>query len=295
MNLFVIYNPKAGNGRARKLLPAVQRAFREAGMDSQIVLTDYPGHAVEIARTAPLTGYDGVVAAGGDGTLFEVLNGLLKRRPAVDIPLGVLPIGTGNAFARDLNLTARNWQAAIMRFHRNQPAPVDVGKFHTNGETYYFLNILGLGFVTDVAETAVRFKWLGNISYSIGVFRRLIQLRTTPAVLEMDGTRVEREIIFIEVSNSRYTSNFLIAPHASLTDGKLDVVVLNPLSRWRLIRSFPKIFTGDHIHLPEVETRQVKRIRITTATHRLLSPDGELLGTTPVDIECIPGAMRVFQ
>ena len=295
MNVCVIYNPRAGNGRAKKLLPQVQRAFHAGGIQADILQTEFPGHAVELVQQVPLKNYDGIVAAGGDGTIFEVLNGLLKRDPFVDVPLGVLPIGTGNAFARDLDLTNRTWQRGIELIARNQPSPVDVGTFRTDGNLFYFLNILGMGFVTDIAQTASHFKWLGNMAYSIGVFVQLARLSATPVILEADGRTLTREMIFVEVSNSRYTSNFLIAPHASLVDGKLDVVVLNPMSRWRLIRSFSKIFTGEHIHLPEVETFQVNRLRITTDTGRLLSPDGELLGSTPVEIECIPGAIRVFQ
>ena len=294
MRLLLVYNPRAANWRARKLLPEVEAEFDRYGVAFDLALTDYPEHAVEIVRSADFCRYDGIVAAGGDGTLFEVINGYFQNTGATKIPLGVLPVGTGNAFARDLELEIHRWKEAVSIIVGGKTRWVDVGQFRTHGQVYYYLNIIGLGFVADVTKTASKLKRFGNLSYTLGVLFHTITLKAFPIILELDGQIIERENIFVEVSNTRYTSNFLIAPNARIDDGLLDVILVNRLSRFRLLNAFPKVFTGEHIHMEEVDMFQVRRVVIRTPETKVLSPDGELVGITPVEIECLPQAVEVF-
>ncbi|NOX37277.1 MAG: diacylglycerol kinase family lipid kinase [Calditrichaeota bacterium] len=294
MRLLLVYNPRAANWRARKLLPEVEAEFDRYGVAFDLALTDYPEHAVEIVRNADFSRYDGIVAAGGDGTLFEVINGYFRNTGSKKIPLGILPIGTGNAFARDLELEASRWKEAVSIIVGGKTRTVDVGQFRTHGQVYYYLNIIGLGFVADVTRTASKLKIFGNLSYTLGVLFHTITLNAFPIILELDGRVIERENIFVEVSNTRYTSNFLIAPNARIDDGLLDVILVNRLSRFRLLKAFPKVFTGEHIHMDEVDVFQVQRVVIRTPEPKVLSPDGELVGITPVEIECLPRAVEVF-
>ncbi len=293
MKILLIYNPKAAHGRAKKILPEVESEFVKRGINFDLRLTDYPEHATAIVKETDLKAYDGLVAAGGDGTLFEVVNGLMKNRGS-RIPLGVLPVGTGNAFARDIFQDTSQWREAIDAIARNAPRKVDVGKFTSHGEEYYYLNILGLGFVADVGDTARKLKALGNISYTYGVLYQTLFLHAHALKIEIDGKLLERENIFVEISNTRYTSNFLMAPAAKIDDGLLDVTLLGKLTRRRLLQAFPKIFTGEHVHLPEIETFQAKQIRIETDPPKILTPDGELLGITPVEVECLHQAIEVY-
>lgn len=294
MKILLVYNPFAAHGRAGKMLPRVEAAFGERNIDFDLRLTDYPEHAIEIVRQCRFQEYDGIVAAGGDGTLFEVVNGYFRNESRKRIPLGILPTGTGNAFARDLNLESSRWADAVEIIGRRKPRKVDVGKFHTHGQNYYYLNIMGLGFVADVTETARKLKGLGNVSYTLGVFYRTLFLRAHRLTIEIDGRTYQRDNIFVELSNTRYTSNFLMAPDARIDDGKLDVTLLGKVSRRKLLKSFPLIFTGEHVRLEEVETFQAKRINIETDVPKVLTPDGELVGITPVRVECLHRAIEVF-
>jgi len=294
VKVLLVYNPYAGHKRAKKILPQVEALFTEKKIDFDLRLTDYPKHAVEIVRQANFHQYDGVVASGGDGTLFEVVNGYFQNPSKKRIPLGILPTGTGNAFARDLNLDASRWQDAVGVIRLAKPRKVDVGLFHTHGQDVYYLNILGLGFVADVTKTAHRLKIFGNISYTLGVFYQTILLNAHHLTIEIEGKVLERENIFVEVSNTRYTANFLMAPNAKIDDGLLDITLLGRLTRRRLLKCFPKIFTGEHIYLDEIETFQAKRLSVTTDIPKVLTPDGELLGITPVTIECLHQAIEVF-
>lgn len=294
MKVLLVYNPYAGHGRAQKILPEVEACFLGKGIEFELRTTDYHEHGIRIVKEADFSRYDGIVAAGGDGTLFEVINGYFQNPAAVKIPIGVLPIGTGNAFARDLELYHDHWQDAIDIVALQKPRKVDVGQFRTHGETYYFLNILGLGFVADVTDIAHKLKITGNLSYTLGVLQKTIFLKSFPLTITVDGTTYQRENIFVEISNTRWTANFLMAPTAAIDDGFLDVTLLGKLGRIKLLRSFPKIFTGEHIHLHEIETFKAREIIVETGIPKVLTPDGELLGITPIEVKCLHQAIDVF-
>ncbi len=294
MKVLLVYNPFAGHGRAQKILPEVEAYFLEKGIEFDLRMTDFHEHGIEIVRETDPKQYDGIVAAGGDGTLFEVINGYFQNPSKKKIPIGVLPIGTGNAFARDLELDNTHWKDAVDVISLQSPRKVDVGQFITHGETYYFLNILGLGFVADVTEIAHKLKALGNISYTLGVLQKTIFLHSHRLKITLDGREYERENIFVEISNTRWTANFLMAPTAEIDDGFLDVTLLGKLGRIKLLKSFPKIFTGEHIYIDEVETFKAKEIKIETDSPKVLTPDGELLGITPFEARCLHQAVEVF-
>ncbi len=294
MKILLIYNPQAGHQRAKKLLNQVESYFKQKEIEFELFLTDYPRHATEFIAKSDFSQFDGIIAAGGDGTLFEVINGYFQNSLKKRIPVGVLPVGTGNAFARDLNIESSQWKEAIDIISLNKPKKVDVGKYITENKTYYFLNILGLGFVADVGETARHLKLLGNISYTIGVLYRTLLLNTHQLTIEIDGQTYERENIFVEISNSKYTADFLMAPNAENDDGYLDITLLGKITRTKLLKFFPKVFTGEHIHFEEIETFKAKKINVTTIPQKILTPDGELFGKTPIEVECLHQAVEVF-
>lgn len=294
MKLLLVYNPNAGHRRAAALYPDVLALFQEKGLSVDLRLTESPGHAVRIVGEADFSSYDGVVASGGDGTLYEVVNGYYANPARGSIPLGILPTGTGNAFARDLKMDAGRWREAVEIIAAGKKRRVDAGRFTTGGQTHYFLNILGLGFVADVTATAARLKAFGNVAYTFGVLVQTLFLHSYPIRIEADGRVLERENLFAEVSNTRYTSNFLMAPKARIDDGLLDVTLLGRMSRRRLLKCFPLIFTGEHVGLPEVESFQARHLAISTPQPKVLAPDGELAGFTPVEVECLKQDIEVF-
>ncbi len=294
VKLLVIYNAHAGHKRAKKILPTVEAMFNARGIHFDLQLTDYPEHAVELVREADFKGYDGIAAAGGDGTLFEAINGYFQNPDKGLIPIGILPAGTGNAFARDLELDSSRLGEAVDIISRGNTRMVDAGLFHTHGQDYYFLNIMGLGFVADVTKTAFKWKALGNIAYTIGVLYRTVFLKAYHLTMEADGKKMERDNIFVEISNTTYTSNFLMAPNAKIDDGFLDVTLLRKITRRRLLQCFPKIFTGEHILLEEIEQFKAQKISIETETPKVITPDGELVGITPVQVECLHRVVPVF-
>jgi len=293
MKILVIYNPHAGGERARRLLPAIRRYLAEKDVAAEFLLTEARGHAMTIAESSDFAPFDAVVAAGGDGTLFEVLNGYLRNPGAHKPALGLIPNGTGNAFMKELGLRKSDWRQAIDIIARNQSRAVDVGRLRAQGQTWHFLNTVGMGFIADIAATAARLKWLGNFAYTLAVLPRLPWLKAQKLKLDIDGNCVEREGVFVEVANSSYTgTSFLIAPKARLDDGLLDVVLLRRISRIGLLRLFRTVYDGSHIRDPHVEYLQARSISVVEAVPGQLVPDGEILGVSPASFECLPGAVR---
>jgi diacylglycerol kinase (ATP) len=295
MRIFYLNNPAAGHKNGKKYFPLILEALKKRGIEFDSVQTEFAGHGITIVRNLNFEAYDAVIVSGGDGTIFEAVNGYFANASKKRIPFGVIPIGRGNAFARDLDLVPSRWEEALDAVQHGTTKKVDVGTFTTNGTVYYFINILGFGFVTDIAGTAYTMRMFGDLSYIIGVLYQTMALKPYHLTMEVDGRILERENVFVEISNSRYTGkDFLMAPSAKLDDGLLDVTLLNKLSRLKVLQCLPKIFTGTHGTMKEVEMFQAKHIKITTSSPKLLTPDGQLMGSTPIEVKCLPGALEVF-
>ena len=294
LNLLMIFNPHAHAGRAARMLPQIRSAL-ELFARVDVLRTGAAGDALTMAADAGLEAYDGLLAAGGDGTLFEVLNGLYRQQPEQRIPLGLIPVGTGNAFARDLGLMPGDWRQAVEIVRSAKRKRVDVGRVETREEGYYFLNIIGTGLPVDAMITAEKLKFVGQSAYTLATLYHAMRLKSHRFAIEMDGERLEQESMFVEVSNTRYTgTSFLIAPSAELDDGQFDVTLVKKLSRPRLLRLFPTIYKGGHVHYEEVLTRRASVIRIDAPAGMVLAPDGELRGCTPVTIHCLHRDLEIF-
>lgn len=295
MKVFHLNNPASGNGNGSRLFHKINKELEINRLDHHAVQTKHAGHGTDIVKNLNFDEYDILAVSGGDGSLFEVVNGYFVNPSTKRIPIAVIPIGRGNAFARDLDFHPHKWNDAVDNISFNKTRQVDVALCKTKNEQFHFVNILGLGFVTDVARTAFKLRSFGHFSYLLGVFYRTLLLKPFSLKIELDGKVLERENVFVEISNSRYTGkDFLMAPSASIDDGFLDVVLLNKLSRTRLMQCLPKIFTGEHVNMKEVEYFKAKKIKIETEPQKFLTPDGQLTGTTPIEIECLNKTLEVI-
>jgi len=295
LNLLVIFNPRAAFGRSGKKLTVIQSYLHRLGIHSTFKSTQSPGHGCTLVANTALAEFDAVVAAGGDGTVFEVVNGLYQHEKPARIPLGVLPIGTGNAFARDLGLAPGAWREAIALIQKGHIRQVDVGHVSSPDDEYYFLNVVGMGFAVDAGLSARKLKFIGNTAYTLASLWQSIKLKSYPLLLELDGREIRQDNVLLEISNTRFTgTDFLIAPGAVIDDGLLDVTLLRRLPRLRLLKLFPGIYSGRHVHYPEVSTYQASSIAIHAPAGMLLAPDGEFRGNTPVSITCLKQDLSLF-
>lgn len=295
MKLLIIFNPQAAHGRSVRKLAGIKEKFGHLGISTKFLPTSYPGHGRKLVADADLSGFDGLVAAGGDGTVFEVVNGLYEHPKPDRIPLGLLPIGTGNAFARELELQPGAWSEAIDILQRARTRMMDVAHVKTADQAYYYLNIVVMGFGVKASLTAKKLKFFGNSAYTLATLWQVLKLKSYPLELEIDGRAVHNENVFVTISNSRYTgTHFLIAPGAVIDDGLLDVTLLRKLRRSRLLSLFPTIYDGRHVEYEEISTHQASSIIIRSPEAMLMGPDGEFCGTTPAEISCLPRDLAIF-
>jgi diacylglycerol kinase family enzyme len=294
---FAIVNPAAGGGRCGKLAPGALGRVREAGIDLEIAQTSRPGEATGLARAAYAQGYRNFLAVGGDGTSFEIVNGLFpeaetKGRAA----LGLLPLGTGNSFLRDF--TSRGVEHSIEALQHNRRRLCDVIRLrHAAGDIYY-INILNLGFAADAGEVANRrFKRWGTASYIGGVLATLAGLRHQAFPHKLAGTDDwdRRPCLFLAFANSKFTGGkMMMAPEADPADGKIEYVRWSPVGRLRLLWNFPRLFSGTHIQHPLASRAAVNRVDFDLSGATNVIVDGEVLFLDCRSVEVLPAALDVI-
>jgi len=295
LKLLIIFNPSAAYGRSLQKLTEIKTRFDRLGITTELIATEQPGHGTELVAETNLSDFDGLVAAGGDGTVFEVLNGLYKHPKNKRIPLGLLPIGTGNAFSRELGLKSGAWTDAMELLRQGHTRQVDTCWVKSSDKSFYFLNTIHMGFSVDAGLTAQKLKWFGNTAYTLATLWQVLKLKSYPLVLEINGEVITSDNVFITISNSRYTgAHFLIAPTAKIDDGLMDVTILENLSRGRLLRLFPTIYDGRHVDYDEVSTYKADTIKIVSPDSMLLGPDGEFCGKSPAEITCLHRDLTIF-
>lgn len=303
---FAIVNGAAGGGRCRARADQATRRLRDAGVKVEVHLTEGRGHATELAEDAYDAGHRHFIAVGGDGTSYEIVNGLFPRahQEKQAVQLGMLPLGTGNSFLRDFGIT--NEDAALEAISRRRARKIDVVRVtHREGQLHY-INTLGLGFVPRAgAMTNEHFKALGTAGYVAAVVACTADLRYLRSPYRYGlGLREEelaqlpldqRENTFVSFSNSRYTGGaMMMAPVADTSDGALDVVRVNRLSRLDLITTFPKIFTGTFIEHPAVEQGRADAVRFGNMGKLDVLVDGEQLRLDLEALDVLPGALEVL-
>jgi YegS/Rv2252/BmrU family lipid kinase len=297
MTYLAIINPAAGAGKCGAQSGAVLERLRSKGLPIEEARTERAGHATDIARAAFARGLRKFIAVGGDGTSYEILNGILPEAldHAVERPvLGFLPLGTGNSFLRDF--TSEGVDGAIGALLRGGRRPCDVVRLEHDGGARYFMNLMSAGFVADVATTTnKRFKGLGPAGYVVSVVLETASLAAKQWHLKPEGGRNwDPHAVFISFNNSRYTGGkMMMAPYADTADGKLDIVVAGPMSRGRLITAFPRIFAGTHVHMPELQCTQVRDVLLEVAEPVDLMIDGEVERYRPKRLTALPSAIDV--
>ncbi|MGC2329960.1 MAG: diacylglycerol kinase family protein [Candidatus Acidiferrales bacterium] len=291
---FAIVNPAAGGGRCGRLAAAALDRVRRVGIQLEVAQTTKPGEATLFARAAYAKGHRNFLAVGGDGTTFEIVNGLFPEAQTHGRPmLGFLPLGTGNSFLRDF--TTRGVEHTIEALRAGRRRPCDVLRLRNSGDDIYFINLLSLGFPADVGElTNRRFKRLGQLGYIFGVVARLARLQHLAFPHRLDGAEDwdRRRCLFLTFSNSKFTGGkMMIAPKADPSDARIEYVRWGPIGRLRLLWTFPRLFTGTHIEHPLASRASTERIDLDLAEPVNAMVDGEIVRLKCRSIEILPAAL----
>ena len=299
MRLIILFNPTAGGGKARRVLDEAVDVLRRGGVEPQIQESRNSQHLVELARSAREEKPDVVVAAGGDGTVHYVVNGLFPS----DVPLGIIPVGRGNDFARGLGIPFNPRQAANILLKGNT-REIDLAQVRgeadpsQKGDTrsVVYACIGGVGFdsvVNRYANDRAR-RVHGRLAYLWGILRCLKSYRAQPLELISDGQKFSGEIMFAVVGNNiSYGDGVKMTPRARLDDGLLDVCIVPRMNKWELLRWIPSAYRGTHIAHPRIIYFQASRITLRSAGYLELFGDGEFLQELPATIEVMGRALRV--
>ncbi len=296
MKTLLLVNPAAGHGRGRKVFEGLEPRLRGAFPGLEVRFSEHPGHSVEIGRQAAGAGYDRILCLGGDGTPYELINGLYAEgRPARRPEIGQIPAGTGNSFIRDFGIESPDQALeAILAGRRRK---VDLVEFEEQerGRTVrrYSLNIIGVGLIADILRlTNERLKFMGAAGYSVAVLARLARGMANRIVIDSDGQRLEAENSALVISNSKFTGGkMMIAPKAETDDGRADLVLFNDVNRRQIVSIFSGVFSGKHADHPRVHMRQAAALTVEADPPLRLMADGELIGWTPLRVKVLPGEL----
>jgi diacylglycerol kinase (ATP) len=274
----VILNPMARHGAGGRLRSRIEQALHARALTFDLVETEGPGHASELAREAVDAGIHCVVAAGGDGTVHEVVNGVMSS-PVNSATVGLLPIGTGNDFVKMVPGT-RNFADAVAALASGHTAPVDVGVARWAGREEYFINAMGTGIDVEVVRQMRRSRMLPGLAiYLAALIRALARYRPlSVAVTTEEGTWTERIMNLAVCNGPSIGGSFRICPDARPDDGVLDVCIIREMSLLRNARMVPRVISGTHRGQPEVTMLRGRRIHLRLPDGRplLFQLDGEL-------------------
>ena len=295
MTAKIIVNPYAGRWKGKASIPEIERIFAELGLEYELVETSERDHGVELAREAVLAGYSPIVVVGGDGSIGEVLNGMLQASggeqptPA----LGIIPMGTADDLPDNLEMH-KELEAACGVIAAGHERVIDIGL--VNGR--YFDNNSAVGLEPKVSIIQQEMTWMkGVLRYLVAALRGILSHRPWHMRLEWDDGEYEGDVTLVSVGNTRRTGGvFFMTPEAEPDDGLLDFVFAEGLGRFKLLRLLPKTFDGSHIHEQRVRYERTRRLVIECTPPTPIQADGELFDyeATRIEYEVLPARLRVL-
>ncbi len=287
----LIYNPTSGREEMKKRLPDILQRLEQGGIETSCHATIGEGDATLAAADAADRGYDMVIAAGGDGTLYEVINGLTNKvnRP----PLGILPVGTTNDFARAMGIP-KHWEYAVDLIIQQYARPIDVGKANDR----FFINIAGGGSLTELTyDVPSKLKtMIGQLAYYMKGMEKMTRLRPTELTFQAAGVgEFHDEFMMFLICNSNSVGGFeRLAPDSKLDDGLLDVLLIRKCNLPEFIKLVTLALRGEHLNDPHVIHFRTDELRVTTPDYVQINLDGEYGGVLPCTFSVLPSHLRIF-
>jgi diacylglycerol kinase (ATP) len=297
MNVTLLVNPAARGGAHTGAATRAAERLRAHGVRTTIISGGSAAESRELLRTAVGLGTDAVAVAGGDGTVHLAIQELA----GIDVPLGIIPAGTGNDMATALGLRELDADAAADAIAAGVTRWIDLARvIRGDGSNAYFGSVLASGFDSRVNDRANAMRWpRGGSRYNIAILIEFLTLTGIPYEIDLesaDGTRsrVVGDLVMATVGNgSHYGGGIPICPDADPSDGLLDVLLVRPAGRLRLLRLLPRVYRGTHTTVPEVSTHRVRSVRLSSPGVTAYA-DGDPIGALPLTIEVAPAALRVF-
>jgi YegS/Rv2252/BmrU family lipid kinase len=297
----LIVNPAAGAGRTAKKWPYIKELLKHIGYHFEHDITEAPGHAIELAKSAVSKGYKLVVSVGGDGTINEIVNGLYATGDLKDIELGFIGTGTGSDYIRTIGVS-KHYQESCQHLMDPMKKSVDLGMVEFIGEGQsgkrIFTNFAGIGFDAEVVRaTSKKFKnFGGKPAYLMGLLSTFATYKNREIQMVLDGNKENRKICTVMMSNGKYGGgSMMIAPEADPCDGLFDVMIIGDISKPDLLASLPRIYRGTHLNHPKVTLKRAKYVEIHTSGNNMaIQADGDLMGEAPARFSVLPSALNIL-
>jgi diacylglycerol kinase (ATP) len=301
MKYLIIVNPTSGRGFAGKAIPQIESLLQSHKLDYDLVQTERPWHAAELAEKAAREKYDAVVTASGDGTINEAINGLMKARESGfnHTAMGILPVGTGNDLAYGMNVRG-TLEENIALLAKNERRWMDIGK--VTGGDYpdgrYFGNGVGIGFDAATGFVAANIRWTrGLLAYLIAALETIFIYYKAPTVrIEYEGKLLEQGALMVSIMNGqRMGGGFFMAPEGLPYDSIFDLCIVGTAGKFRILQLLPTFMNGTQATQPEITTGRARKITITALTESLPAHcDGETLceAGQSLSIEIVPQAIE---
>lgn len=296
----IILNPVAGRGYSGRVEPKIHQFLKEAGLKYELVRTQYRGHGIELAEQAIKEGYKFIIAVGGDGTVNEVINGMVAASDGrIAGILGLLATGSASDFTYSVGVPS-DLRQACHRIAKNFIRTVDLGKVTLPGEKpRYFDNQLGIGFDSVVTIEAQKFKHLRGMALYLPVVLKTIFLtnKATKVTIHYDDQKIELPTLQISIANgSREGGGFYLAPDAKIDDGCFDLCIVSKIGKLAMLGLVPKFMKGTHVNHRATFTASAKKVSISSDDDLIAHIDGEIISTHGHKIECeiIPGRLQVL-
>lgn len=286
MHFALVVNPTSGRKRGAAIARRAVDRLTGAGHATTLIQGDDAASARDRLKQAIDTGVDGVLVVGGDGALHGVLDHVADS----DLVFGLIPAGTGNDTARSLGIPVKDPDAAIDVILAGHVRTIDLART----SEAYVATVIASGFDSKVNERANAMSWpRGNMRYNIAIVKELRAFEPLEFTLTLDGVTIQREAMLVAVGNGpSFGGGLRICEGASMDDGLLDVVVINPVSTAKFLRVFPQLYRGTHVTLPEFERHRVREVTLSSPGI-VAYGDGERLGPLPMTTSIQPGALRV--
>ncbi len=290
----VILNLQGGRWTGQAKVDIVEQALQAAHIDYDLQPTAQPEHGLELARQAAHEGWPVIVAAGGDGTINQVVNGLAQAAGAGEVGiLGIIPVGTANDLADGLGLP-HDLKAACERIAAGQTRLIDLGQVNDR----YFANNSAVGLEAAVTVTHDEMRWFqGKNRYLLAALKVIMRAQCWQMKIKWNNGEYDGPAILVSVGNNfRTGGSFYMTPHARLDDGLLDFIYGIRLNRLQLLNLLPRTFTGQHIYHPAINYRQTTTLSITTSPPTPIQADGEIidLHATRIEYRVLPQKLRVI-
>lgn len=290
----LLTNPLAGHGNAPHAAERAVARFQECGVDVTEIVGRDPAHARNLVEDAVARGTDALVVVGGDGVISLALQALAHS----EIPLGIIPAGTGNDHAREYGIPVGDPAAAVDVIIAGHTDVIDLGHIQgADGTGTWFGTIAATGFDSLVSDRVNRMRWPhGRMRYNLAIVAELSKLRLLPFRLVLDGEReIVTDLTLAAFGNTRsYGGGMLICPNADHADGLLDITMITSGSRSRLMRLFPTVFKGTHVDLDEVTTYRARTVTVECPGINAYA-DGEYVCPLPVEISAVPAALTILR